>query len=230
MSWAGKAVHMISGSPYSMPRAGAASLYTATELARQLGDSRARTVFCDSTRLPCALQAARLLTGQVETIVVIDNHAIDFAAIDYAGRPRVVPLSDTLASAARPVELPVIEQQQLALLPYSSGTTGAPKGVMLTHRNLVANQCQIAPVLELPPHGRTLAVLPLSHIYAMTGIMNPPASRPSPTGGLRPALTPAPGSAETHQSGAANTEDQITKIRLTEVSTVWGDCRCRLLG
>ena len=36
----------------------------------------------------------------------------------------------------------------LAVLPYSSGTTGLPKGVMLTHHNLVANLCQLQPVLD----------------------------------------------------------------------------------
>jgi hypothetical protein len=45
-------------------------------------------------------------------------------------------------------------------------------------------------------------------------------SRPSPAGGLRPALTPSAVGARRHQSGAGNKEDQASKIRLTEVSTV----------
>ena len=52
-----------------------------------------------------------------------------------------------------------------------------------------------------------------------------PASRPSPPGGLRPAVTPAPGGTGQHRSGAGSKEDQQSKIHLTEVSTVWGDCR-----
>ena len=52
-----------------------------------------------------------------------------------------------------------------------------------------------------------------------------PASRPSPPGGLRPALTPAVGGTHRHQSGADRKEDQVTKIHLTDVSTVRGDCR-----
>jgi hypothetical protein len=50
-----------------------------------------------------------------------------------------------------------------------------------------------------------------------------PVSRPSPPGGLRPALTPAAGSTGLHRSGADQKEDQQIKIRLTEVSTVRGD-------
>ena len=52
-----------------------------------------------------------------------------------------------------------------------------------------------------------------------------PASRPSPSGGLRPALPPAASGTEPHRSGAGNKEDQQVKIHLTEVSTVSGDCQ-----
>ena len=52
-----------------------------------------------------------------------------------------------------------------------------------------------------------------------------PASRPHPPGGLRPALTPAAGGTRQHPSGADKKKDQQSKIRLTEVSTVSGDCR-----
>jgi hypothetical protein len=55
-----------------------------------------------------------------------------------------------------------------------------------------------------------------------------PASRPSPPGGLRPALTPAAGDTGMHRSGAGNNEDQQNKIHLTEVSTVSGDCHWSL--
>jgi hypothetical protein len=57
-----------------------------------------------------------------------------------------------------------------------------------------------------------------------------PVSRPSPPGGLRPALTPAAGSTGLHRSGADQKEDQQIKIRLTEVSTVRGDCRASVLA
>ena len=59
-----------------------------------------------------------------------------------------------------------------AVLPYSSGTTGRGKGVILTHRNLVANLCQVAPVFQLDSSVRILAVLPFFHIYGMTVMMN----------------------------------------------------------
>jgi len=57
-------------------------------------------------------------------------------------------------------------------LPYSSGTTGLAKGVMLTHKNLVANLAQCGPVLDVHHGEATLAVLPFFHIYGMQVLMN----------------------------------------------------------
>ncbi|BBZ07106.1 hypothetical protein MDOR_12750 [Mycolicibacterium doricum] len=58
------------------------------------------------------------------------------------------------------------------MLPYSSGTTGNPKGVMLTHGNLVANVAQIRPIQGMTADDRILAVLPFFHIYGMTVLLN----------------------------------------------------------
>ncbi len=58
------------------------------------------------------------------------------------------------------------------VLPYSSGTTGLPKGVMLTHRNLVANLAQSKPMMQYGDNEVALAVLPFFHIYGMQVLMN----------------------------------------------------------
>lgn len=65
-----------------------------------------------------------------------------------------------------------INQNDLCALPFSSGTTGLSKGVMLTHRNLVANLCST--LFSVPPEmiGQvtTLGLIPFFHIYGITGI------------------------------------------------------------
>ena len=56
-------------------------------------------------------------------------------------------------------------------LPYSSGTTGLPKGVMLTHRNLVANLAQCDTIETAGPGDSTVGILPFFHIYGMVVIL-----------------------------------------------------------
>ncbi len=73
------------------------------------------------------------------------------------------------------LEVSIDPDKDVAVLPYSSGTTGLPKGVMLTHRNLVAHNIQLQNQLDTtnPSEKDTLiAVLPFFHIFGMTVNMN----------------------------------------------------------
>jgi 4-coumarate--CoA ligase len=65
-----------------------------------------------------------------------------------------------------------VNGDDLAVLPYSSGTTGLPKGVMLTHANLVGNTLQAEAQFDFDEHEVFLACLPFFHIYGMQIIMN----------------------------------------------------------
>ncbi|QGU01392.1 Long-chain-fatty-acid--CoA ligase [Corynebacterium kalinowskii] len=72
---------------------------------------------------------------------------------------------------------PHIDPEQLACLPFSSGTTGTPKAVMLSHRALAANIAQFAQVLPLQSGETCLSVLPFSHIYGLTALLNVPLAK-----------------------------------------------------
>ena len=96
---------------------------------------------------------------------------------DIARSPRDeahLSFADLVANDGDPAPVPVGPEHDLAVLQYTGGTTGVPKGAMLTHRNLVANARQCLawfPDVE-PGRERVLAVLPFFHVFAMTVALN----------------------------------------------------------
>jgi acyl-CoA synthetase (AMP-forming)/AMP-acid ligase II len=141
------------------------SLYTAEEVATQLADSRASWIMTVTALLETARAAATRLGLESAHIVVLDGTAESRAL----GCPC---LEDLLAQNASPPRVSIDPATHIAVLPYSSGTTGRPKGVMLSHRNLVANVVQSAALIGLARSDRVLAVLPFFHIYGLTVLLN----------------------------------------------------------
>ncbi|MFE1273116.1 AMP-binding protein [Streptomyces sp. NPDC058758] len=154
---------------YAATRAGAAvttvhPLATPEEFAKQLRDSAARWIVTVSPLLPAARAAAEL-AGGIEEILVCD------AAPEGSG---VRSLQEFLGSSAPEPVLDFDPAEDVAALPYSSGTTGVPKGVMLTHASIATNLAQLDPFIPMGPGDRILAVLPFFHIYGLTALMNAP--------------------------------------------------------
>ncbi|MEU8729820.1 4-coumarate--CoA ligase family protein [Streptomyces tendae] len=151
---------------YAATRAGASvttvhPLATAEEFAKQLKDSAARWIVTVSPLLSTARRAAEL-AGGVQEILVCDS------------APGHRSLVDMLASTAPEPSVAIDPAEDVAALPYSSGTTGTPKGVMLTHRQIATNLAQLEPSMPSAPGDRVLAVLPFFHIYGLTALMNAP--------------------------------------------------------
>ncbi len=139
-------------------------LFTVNDIAKQLFDAKATMVITVSGLLPQAREAARKVGIAPANLIVLDGGDETDAV-----HPN---FRDLLAQGAPPPEVDFDPATHLAVLPYSSGTTANPKGVMLTHRNLVANVAQIRPLLAMGPHDKVLAVLPFFHIYGMTVLLN----------------------------------------------------------
>lgn len=136
------------------------SLYTADEIANQLTDAGAGWLFTVSALLPAAREAAYRTGIPASRLVVLDGAD---------GHPS---LGDLLAMGAPAPQVSFDPATHVAVLPYSSGTTGRPKGVMLSHRNLVANVEQARGLLGVVPEDRLLALLPFFHIYGLTVLLN----------------------------------------------------------
>ena len=135
-------------------------LFTAKDIVKQLTDSKAKMLIVVSALLPQAKEAAAAVGMPDEQLVVLDGAD---------GHPSA---ADLLGAGAAPPEVGFDPATHLAVLPYSSGTTGNPKGVMLTHRNLVANVAQTRPVQDVQPDDVVIAIMPFFHIYGMTVLLN----------------------------------------------------------
>ncbi|MGW2841374.1 AMP-binding protein [Streptomyces sp. NPDC001493] len=151
---------------YGATRAGASvttvhPLATAEEFAKQLTDSSARWIVTVSPLLDTARRAAEL-AGGIRQIFVCDT------AEGYTS------VLDMLGSTAPEPQVETDPDEDVAVLPYSSGTTGAPKGVMLTHTSIATNLEQLQPFVPLVQNEPILAVLPFFHIYGLTALMNGP--------------------------------------------------------
>src|SRR5207245_9558661 len=89
----------------------------------------------------------------------------------FGGAPAATPIASLLEAGGTPPSTAIDAKADVVVLPYSSGTTGRPKGVLLTHRNLVANICQTEAVFPAEAE-RVIAVLPFYHIYGLTVLLN----------------------------------------------------------
>lgn len=139
-------------------------MYQGHELTHQLLDSGAKAILCDPGLYP--------LLEEVKAGTAL-KHVI-FAG--EAALPGTLSMRSLVESHTPAPELPSIDPaQDLALLAYTGGTTGVPKGAMLTHYNLVANVIQFKKWFQYWEGQEVfIAALPLFHIGGIAGVMNVP--------------------------------------------------------
>jgi long-chain acyl-CoA synthetase len=168
-------------------------LYTVDELAHQVADSGTSILVTVSAAalLPTAIKVldqsdlGQLIVGSVaEALPRLKNWAYRlFKKADVAPVPadsRITHFADFIANDGAPTPVACDPENDVALLQYTGGTTGAPKGAMLSHQNITANARQIN---AIDPHShanapdtaatdRILGVLPFFHVFANATVLN----------------------------------------------------------
>jgi len=164
-------------------------LYTESELKHQILDSGALVVVTiDVTEIaakmiavadPCGLKSiivcpmAEILPFPLNLLYRVAKRK-DVAHLP--ADPRFVRYAKVIANDGNIVPHPVDPLNDIAVLQYTGGTTGTPKGAMLTHANVYANAMQtsmLAPEINVG-RDKVLAVIPFFHVFAMTSAMNHP--------------------------------------------------------
>ena len=139
-------------------------MYQVGELACQLADADPKAIICDADLCPVVEQASAG-SGLLHLIAVGEcEGALNFHDLVHSHEPATV--------------LPAIDPDtDLALLPYTGGTTGVPKGAMLTHRNMIVNALQFSRWYGYREGQEVfIATLPLFHIGGIAGAMSVPIS------------------------------------------------------
>ncbi|HEU4596478.1 MAG TPA: AMP-binding protein, partial [Pyrinomonadaceae bacterium] len=133
-----------------------------------LNDSGARVLFVQNraafARIAEAIEGCAALS---HIILLLEDeeaadipHSLTFARLEELGRGLEAERPDLAGELAR-----AVEAEDLATIIYTSGTTGEPKGVMLTHSNLVSNMIDSGERLDFGERDTCLSVLPLSHVF-----------------------------------------------------------------
>ena len=150
---------------FAIARIGAVSCplnpsYKEREVAYQLDNSEAVSVIVQYELLPL-VEAARSELPALKLVITVGSdkhtdtsHGLAFDQLILDNSPRLV-------------KRPEIEWEDVVTLPYSSGTTGLPKGVLLSHKNLVCNALQSIATARITSQDRMLVFLPLYHIYGI---------------------------------------------------------------
>jgi long-chain acyl-CoA synthetase len=165
-------------------------LYTIDELTFQVKDSETRFMVTHDLKALFDKVESLIELDVLERAIVVpfasELSSVKATLFKIAKRKEIAPVSkssvasrviDGLALAANegiPAPVAIDPVEDIAVLQYTGGTTGTPKGAMLTHANLWANTQQLevwAPDLKSGEE-RVLGALPLFHVFAMTGVMN----------------------------------------------------------
>lgn len=156
---------------------------TAYDLARMIADSGSRLVVADTRTAARVREAVAMLRDALAGTPSPDAGELEPELLARAKDPQVVLVgegaeapetsyADLVSGPAEPAPA-VSDPERLAVLLYTAGSSGRPRGVMLTHRALLANIDQVAESDPVMMHGDdvVLGVLPLFHVYGLNAVL-----------------------------------------------------------
>ncbi len=194
---------------YSILRIGAAvvpmnPMYTASELEFILSNSGAKAIVGIGKMKDPLLQAKDKLSSLDH--VILTGEGSDSSS-------SYIPFSSLLDNNQAPLGSVSLTKEDTAVILYTSGTTGRPKGAILTHENVLSNALATAEAMEYEEKDVSMAVLPMFHVFCMTVSMNASLIKGVPIV-IMPAFSP---------------KETVTAIQKHQVTLFAGYQRCTTL-
>jgi long-chain acyl-CoA synthetase len=149
-------------------------VYTADEMTYIMNNGDVKAVIALDVLTPL-LQNIEPLLPSVKHIIICETPQQQ-ENTQYEMRPsffeKIKSFTGLLSSGEATFGPPAIEEDETAVILYTSGTTGKPKGAMLTHKNLYSNAKDIADFLNINEQDRVIAVLPMFHVFCLSVALN----------------------------------------------------------
>lgn len=140
------------------------------EIGHYRADSQARVAFCGNENLEELLA----MDGSSELSAIVVGNRPAAQRMTESSSPVVQDVDTAMAAGHTPLRPIAHDPGQLAVILYSSGTTGSPKGCMHTHRSMMASTNSVAHWMSMQSETVVLAALPFFHITGMQNMMNTP--------------------------------------------------------
>lgn len=166
---------------YATMRLGATAIpvnpiYTQDEISYILRNGDVKAVIALDALLPLVEVGVQAFP-EVMTFVVCETTADvaeKVAALSQEAKAKTHLFSQVIVNAAGSIEPVDVAQDDTAIILYTSGTTGTPKGAMLTHGNVYSNARDVSTYLGYRADDRIIATLPVFHVFALTVVVNAP--------------------------------------------------------
>ncbi|MDN7228642.1 fatty acid--CoA ligase family protein [Planococcus liqunii] len=166
---------------YATMRVGATAvpinpIYTPDEIAYILKDSDAKVVIALDALLPL-VEKAHAALPKVSTFIICETApetVAKIAELPADAQAKVRAFSGLIRQPGSLEQAVEVQGDDNAVILYTSGTTGKPKGAMLTHDNLYSNARDVGAYLGVTPEDRIIATLPVFHVFALTVVVNAP--------------------------------------------------------
>lgn len=150
-------------------------IYTPSEISYILQNGDVKAVVMLDLLLPAAENMHESLPS-VEHYIVCesgDERAAGITVSSFTIYSKMKAFSEVLANG-NVLQSPDIHEEDTAVILYTSGTTGKPKGAMLTHKNIYSNARDVADYLSITEKDTVITVLPMFHVFCLTVVLNAP--------------------------------------------------------